>query len=137
MFEEIKNTKSGKKELRQFGIAVGIVLGLLGGWFFLRGKDCYFLFLMFSAGFLFLGLVLPILLKPIQKIWMAVALLIGWLITRIILILLFYLVVTPIRILAMILGKCFLDKKFDRNTDSYWMRRETAGFDKESYEKQF
>ena len=137
MFEEIKNIKSGKKELRQFTIVVGIVLGLLGGLFFLRERNYYHYFFILSFVFLFLGLVAPILLKPIQKIWMSLAILIGWFLTRVILIILFFLVVTPIGILAKIFRKQFLDIKFDRNTDSYWIRRETTSFDKRSYEKQF
>lgn len=135
--EQIKNIKSGKKELRQFGIALGVGLGLLGGLFFLRQKDYYSYFLVFSAAFLFLGLVLPALLKPIQKAWMALAILIGWLITRIILILLFYLVVTPIGLLARIFGKRFLDIRFDRNVDTYWIPKVSTKLDKRSYEDQF
>lgn len=137
MLEEIKNIKSGKKELRQFGLTVGIVLGLLRGLFFLRGKDYYFYFLIFSFAFLFLGLVAPILLKPIQKIWMSLAILIGWFVTRVILIVLFYLVVTPIGLLAKLFGKAFLDRKFDRSADSYWIIRESTGFNKRNYENQF
>ena len=137
MFEEIKNIKSGEKELRQFGIALGIVLGLLGGLFFLRQKDYYIYFLIFSITFLFVDLIKPILLKPIQKIWMTLALLISWCVTRLILIILFYLVVTPIRILARIFGKEFLDTRFNEGADSYWIAREATKFDKRSYENQF
>ena len=135
--EEIKNIKSGKRELRQFGITIGIVLGLLGGLFFLRQKDFYAYFLIFSAAFFISALVLPALLKPVQKIWMSLAIGIGWFMTRVILTILFYLVVTPIGILAKIFGKRFLDLKFDKNTDSYWIARESVKFDKRSYENQF
>jgi hypothetical protein len=135
--EEIRNIKSGKRELRQFGIAFGIVLGLLGGLFFLRQKDFYAYFLIFSAAFLISGLVLPALLKPVQRIWMSLAIVIGWFMTRVILTVLFYLVVTPIGILARIFGKRFLDTKFDGNTDSYWIARKSAAVERKSYENQF
>ena len=137
IIEEIKNIKSGEKELRQFGVTLGIILALLGGLFFLRQKDCYFYFLGLSVIFLFLGLVAPLLLKPIQKIWMSLAILIGWFVTRIILIVLFYLLVTPIGILAKILGKNFLDTKFNRNVDSYWIARKSAAVERKSCENQF
>ena len=137
IIEGIRNIKSGKKELRQFGVTLGIVLGLLGGLFLLRQKDCYFYFFIFSAVFLFLCLIAPIVLKPVQKVWMSLAIIIGWFVTRAILTVLFYLVVTPIGILARLVGKDFLDIKFDRNTDSYWLAREPAKFDKRSYENQF
>ena len=137
MFKEIKNIKSGKRELRQFGVTIGIVLGLLGGLFFLRQKDFYAYFLIFSAVFLISGLVLPVLLKPVQKIWMSLAIVIGWFMTRVILTALFYLVVTPIGILARLFGQRFLDIKFDCNADSYWIVREPVKFDKKRYENQF
>ena len=134
IIEEIRNIKSGKRELRQFGIAVGIVLGFLGGLFFLREKDYYFYFLILCAVFILSGLITPILLKPVQKIWMSLAILIGWFVTRVILTVLFFFVVTPMGILARIFRKDFLDVKFDRNADSYWITREPVKFDKRNYE---
>ena len=87
--------------------------------------------------FLFLGLVTPSLLKPIQKVWMSLAIVIGWFVTRVILTVLFYLVVTPIGLVAKLSGKRFLDINFDRGVDSYWIPRETTKFNKRSYENQF
>lgn len=77
------------------------------------------------------------LFKTIQKIWMSLAIIIGWLVTRAILIILFYLVVIPIGILAKMFGKHFLDTKFDTNVDSYWIPKQYTKFDKRSYENQF
>ena len=135
--EEIKKIKSGKKELRQFGITMGIVLALLGGLLLWQEKDYYFYFLMLSIVFFFIGLALPVLLKPIHKIWMTLAILIGWCVTRLIMIILFYLMITPIGLLARLCGKTFLDTKFERNVNSYWIPRETVEFDKKNYENQF
>ena len=137
IIEEIRNIKSGKKELRQFGTTVGIILALLGGLLLFRGKVYYFYFFFFGAALLCLGLVAPTLLKPVQKIWMTLAVSIGWVMTRVILSLLFYLVATPIGILAKLFGKRFLDIRFDKNVDSYWIARVPAKSDKKSYESQF
>jgi hypothetical protein len=135
--EEIKNIKSGRSELRKFGITIGIVLGLLGGLFLWREKTYYSTFFIISILFLFLGLILPVVLKPIQKIWMMLAVLMGWFMTRIILIILFYLIVTPIGLLARLFGKDFLNTKFNRNLDSYWIPKKTITFGKRNYENQF
>lgn len=135
--EEIKNIKSGRSELKKFGITMGIVLGLLGGFLLWRGKVYYPIFFIISTLFLVLGLTLPVLLKPIQKIWMILAVLMGWFMTRIILIILFYLIVTPIGLLARLFGKDFLNTKFNRNLDSYWIPKKTVTFDKKNYENQF
>jgi len=137
IIEEIKKIKSEKKDLRQFGITMGIVLALLGGLFLWREKDCYFYFLMLSIVFFFIGLALPVLLKPIHKVWMTLAILMGWVVTRVIMITLFYLVVTPIGLLTRLCGKDFLNIKSEKNVNSYWIPRKTIKADKKKYENQF
>ena len=137
IIEEIKKIKSEKKELRQFGITMGIVLALLAGLLFWREKDNYFYLLILSILFFFIGLALPVTLKPLHKIWMTLATLIGWFVTRLIMIILFYLVVTPIGLLTRLCGKDFLDTKFKKNTNSYWVPRKTIKYDKGNYENQF
>ena len=137
IIEEIKNIKSGKRELRQFGVTIGLVLGLLGSWFLWRDKEGSYLFLIIATLFLCLGLILPKLLKPFHKLWMTLAVLLGWLMTRIILIILFYLVVTPIGLLAKLSGKDFLNRKFNRDAQSYWIRRKAITPEKRNYENQF
>ena len=137
IIEEIKNIKSGKKELRKFGITIGIVLGLLGGLFLWREREWYYYFFILSAVFVFSGITAPLLLWPVQKVWMGLAVLLGWVMTRVILIILFYLVVTPIGLLAKLLGKDFLNLKFDRDADSYWIPKERVKFERSDYERQF
>ena len=135
--EDIKKIKSGKRELRQFGITMGVVLALLAGLLFWREKEYSRYFLTFSLMFFLIGWVLPVLLKPLHKLWMTVALLIGWCVTRLILIILFYLVVTPIGLLTRLCGKDFLDIKGKKNATSYWVPRKPTKWDKTHYENQF
>lgn len=137
IIEEIKNIASGKSELRKFGLTVGTVLGLLGGLFLWRAKEYYFYFLIFSAAFLFLGTVVPILLRPIHKVWMILAVLLGWVMTRMILSVLFYLVVTPIGLLARLFGKGRLNLAFDKSAESYWRSKDNTRQETSDYEKQF
>ncbi|MBI5182760.1 MAG: hypothetical protein HY999_00125 [Nitrospinae bacterium] len=137
IIEEIKNIKCGREELRKFGITIGIVLGVLGGVFLWRDKDYYPYLFILSILFLFLGLVLPILLKPIYKIWMSLAIMMGLFMTGVILSLLFYLVFTSIGVISRLFGKEFLDLKIDRSQESYWKYKESKGFKQSDYERQF
>lgn len=139
LIEEIKNIKGEKSELRRFGLTVGIILGLFGGLFFWHGKNYYQYFLILSFLLIFLGISIPQLLKPIQKVWMTIAVTIGWFMTRVILGILFYLGLTTIRILALLFGKRFLDIKFikDNNINSYWLPKEGKPYNKNDYEKRF
>jgi hypothetical protein len=137
LLEEIKNIKSEKRDLRNFGITFGIVLGILAGALWWKGKDTYTVFAVFSAVFFFFGLVLPTLLKPLQKAWMMFAVVLGWFMTRLILSVLFYIVFTFIGGVSRLFGKKFLDMKIDSSRESYWNYRKQDPFDKHRYEKQF
>ncbi len=137
LLDEIKNIKSGKKELREFGITVGIVFGLLSGLLWWRHKDTYVSFFILSLVLIISGLAMPIILKPIQKVWMAIAVIIGAIMTRVILCFLFYVVITPIGLLRKMSGKDVMNLKFNKSLNSYWIRRKKELFNKASYEKQF
>ena len=137
LINEIKNIKSTKKELREFGLVVGTVFGILGALFWWRGKHIYPYLLFISVFLVFFGLALPAVLKPIQKIWMGIALIIGYFMTRIILGVLFYLVITPLGIVCRVLNQDLFNLKIDKTKNSYWQYRDISEFNKERYEKQF
>lgn len=137
ILEEINNIKSEKKDLRNFGITFGIFLGILAGALWWKGKDTYFIFVFLSLIFFFFGLVLPALLKPLQKAWMIFAVILGWFMTRVILSFLFFVVFTSIGLLSKLFGNKFLDLKIVSSEKSYWIPRKTRLLDKSNYEKQF
>lgn len=137
IIEEIKNIKTATSDLRKFGITMGVVLGILGGLLLWRGKGYYFYFFILSLTFLVLGLVLPRWLKIVYKIWMSLTVIIGWVMTRVILTVLFYFVVTPISLLMRLFGRNLLDIRFESSAPSYWIPRKIPKFDKTNYEKQF
>lgn len=137
LLEEIKDIKSEKKDLRNFGLVIGIALGLLSGLLWWKGRDTYSIFAIIASAFILLGLLLPSVLKPLQKAWMTLAVIMGWIMTRIILGILFYLVFTGIGGISRLFGKQFLDLKIDPSIKSYWIKREPKISNKSDYEKQF
>lgn len=138
MLEEIRNIRTGKSDLRRFGITFAIITGLIGALFIWRARQGYLLLLSLSALFLLLGLALPVVLKPVYKAWMTLAILMGWVMTRVILTLLFFAVVTPTGVFARLIGHRFLDTEFRRNMkESYWIPKKTADKTKAHYERQF
>jgi len=135
---ENKDMEKEKSELRKFGLTVGIAFGILAGLLGWAGKGYYFWFFVIAAVLIIAGLVQPRLLKYIHKVWMTAALAMGWFMTRVILVVLFYLIVTPIGLLGRILGKDFLDLKFpEAARQSYWIAKEIKPLAKEQCEKQF
>ena len=137
MLVEIKNITSDKGELRKFGIISGIILSLIGCFFFWQKRDFYFYFFIISLIFFLFSFVFPIVLKPIQKIFMSISIIIGWFVTRVIMIVIFYLIVTPIGLMLRLSGKDFLNKNNNNNSSSYWIPKENDEFNKQKYENQF
>ncbi len=134
--DEIKNIDMSVKKLREFGLLVGGVFLALGGFMAWRGKTHAPVFFA-AGGFLVLfGAARPMLLKQIYQGWMTLAAVLGWLMSRVILTILFYTTMTPIGLLMRLRGKDLLDLKFPDDRQSYWHRRTGTG-DKEDCEKQF
>lgn len=123
--------------LRKFARTMAFCLAALGLILFLRHKQGYGLIWIIALFFLLCGQCAPLILKPAYKLWMGLAFCLGWLNTRIILTLLYYVVVTPIGLCAKVFGKDFLDARLDTTAQSYWHKRKAVDFSKEQYERIF
>lgn len=137
MIEEIKNIKKSKSDFRKFGITIGVFLMVVAGFLFWKGRESYTILLISGLLLSILGLVMPIILKPVYWVWMVFAVILGWIMTRVILSLLFYIVITPIGLFSRLFGSNFLDLKWDKSKDSYWNVRTSTQRNNEEYEKQF
>ena len=136
MFEEIKNIRTSIKDFRSFGITIGIIFLVIAGFLFFKEKESYQVFLYIAVAFLGLGYIIPAILKPIYIVWMVFALILGWLMTRVILILVYYIILTPIGIITKLFGEDFLKLK-KSNVGSYWNTRDSEIELHQDYEKQF
>ena len=130
--------EAGTRDLRQFGIILGVVLGSLGFIYFMRGRlNTYPWFLGFAAAALLSGIFIPRALKPVFFVFTKVTRAIGWFNTRVILVLVYYLLLTPIGLLIRIFRNDPLDQKIDRAAESYWIKRKNASAGRRSLEEQF
>ena len=137
MFEEIKNIKSEKSDLRNFGITVGIILLVISGFLFWKEKESFQIFLAIGIILFLTAIALPSVLKPVYWIWMIFAIILGWIMTRVILSLLFYVVFTSIGLTLRFFGKQFLELRLDKSKESYWNYRTNKNTQIANYEKQF
>jgi hypothetical protein len=126
-----------KSNLKKFGFAFGLVFIALAVFVFIRHKQITLPFIFASVTFFAFAITAPGLLKIIYIPWMKLVFIIGWINTRIILIIIFYLLLTPIALLMRLLGHDFLDRKMKNGKDSYWVKKENNGFPAASYERQY
>ncbi len=137
MFEEIKNIKSEKSDIRNFGITLGIILLLISGFLFWKEKESYQIFSGIGITLSLIAIAIPSVLKPVYWMWMIFGIILGWFMTRVILSLLFYIIITPIGLTLRFFGKQFLELRWDKSKESYWNFRTNEHLKKENYEKQF
>lgn len=138
LIKEIKNIESGTKQLKDFGRVMAVAFLVFAIIAFTKHKAV-------RADLLVISLLFGILscfalgrkvLFPLQKVWMAFACVMGFIMSRILLSLLYFIILTPIALIGRFLNKEFLQEKIDKNCDSYWIKRKTA-YEKEQTETMF
>ena len=135
--EELKAIRSSRRDLRRFGYVVGAAFGALGMLLLWRGRHSYPYFFGLAAALILAAALRPRTLKPIHRTWMCLATVLGWIMTRVILTVLFFAAITPISILARALGKRFLDLEIDPSAKTYWVPRRDEARGRERYERQY
>ena len=137
MIEELKSIQIDKKSIRDFGLLIGCILLVIAGYLFYKGRGVNLLII--SSGFLFIssGFILPFILKPVYLLWMYFAVILGWFMTRLILGLVFYFIVSIIGVIARLFGKEFLELKNSSKDNSYWDYKDKEKSDPLEFERQF
>ena len=137
MSQVIMKKRSLRAE-REFGLIVGGVLLLLSLWWLYRGKfpSVSSITLPVGAALILLGLVFPKALAWPSKAWLALAEVLSFVMTRIILAFVFFAIVTPIGVIKRWFGWDPLHRRAGAS-DSYWRPYSERQKDPRHYEKMF
>lgn len=109
-----------KKDVRSFALLVGALLAIYSLWpLAISGLPPRYWPLAVAAIVITLGLVNPLILEPVYRIWMKIGSVLGFINTRIILALGFFAIFTPIGVVMRVLGRDPLCRKYDPNSLSY------------------
>ena len=120
------NWNPPSKQLRQFA-GLLILFGGIAGFLFFK-KDWVSLATAqwiwgVCAGLGLVGLALPVLIRPVYVVMMAISFPIGLVISTVLLGIIFYLVITPVGLLMRLLGYDAMHRKLDPAMTSYWIKR--------------
>jgi hypothetical protein len=111
--------KATPEQAKDTGMAMVLICLLLGYW----GK--FPKFLPAAIGLLLLTMVWPKVFCPLAGLWFGLSQLLGSVVSRVILTILFFLVVTPIGLIRRLFGADALQlKKWKQGTDSVFVVRE-------------
>jgi hypothetical protein len=126
------------KTLRQFGILCLVIFGGWAVWRFSAGQRGLATSLLAGASVLLgvLGLLKPNALQPIFTAWMTLAFPLGWLISRVLLAILYYGVFTPIGVVFRLRNRDVLRIRHQSSAGSYWTPKASRN-DVSDYLRQF
>jgi hypothetical protein len=135
--DELKLIDKSDEAVKKTGLTVGVVLILVSLLLWYLGKASSVYFSIIGGLFVILAIIAIPVLRPFHKLWMTLALLMGFVMSRVILTLLYYLILTPIGLLAKLVGKKFMPLKFDKNVSTYWEKRDITAKQQIDYDRQF
>jgi hypothetical protein len=136
---EALSLDTGQKALRSFGLVMAGAAGLIALFVFWRSGwatgAAVQVLLGMAALFALLGMAWPrVLLRP-YRVWMVGALVLGFVMTRVILSVVFFLVLTPIGLIMHLLGKNPLARRPDAALATYWIPKEPQDGERERLER--
>ena len=123
---------------RNFGLIVGGVFVALGSWWLFRGKFQTIAPWVLALGTFMVafGLVFPRLLVLPNRLWMSIAEVLSFVMTRLVLGIVFFLLVTPLGLVRRISGGDSLNRRAARSK-SYWRAYGARQSDLRHYEKMY
>ncbi|HYE57215.1 MAG TPA: SxtJ family membrane protein [Rhodothermales bacterium] len=138
---EWRHLDVSRAALRRFGRTVGLVFLALGAFvLWRRGWTLTPLpgtLLSVGAVLVGLGLAAPTLLRPVYRVWMLLAFALGFVMTRVLLTVVFFGVVTPIGLLRRALGHDPMRRKRDPAASTYWLPRPPVEDPRKAMERTF
>lgn len=126
-----------KKQIKKFGLIAFVFFGAacaLGIW-----KEKLLPAYFFGALSVFgIGFILaPITLKPVFNAWQRIAFLLGRVMTSLILILLYYLLITPSALLKRLISGRPLPLSPNKKVSSYWIKKPEPAQSRERFLKRY
>lgn len=125
------------KDLRKFGVLTGAIVctffGLLLPWFFYSSYPVWPW--VVAAMLVIPAIIYPPVLRPLYRGWMAFGAVMGWLNSRIILAVMFYLIILPSGLLMRLFGKDPMNTTWDEQIDSYRVKSHVRN--KKHFERPF
>ena len=115
------NKKLTIKELREFGLLTGgIIAGLFGLILpLIQGHSLPIIPWIIAITLVGLAIILPKSLDPVYQVWMKIGLYVGWLESRIVLSIVFFIILTPMAFIMKLFNRDTMARKFDFQVETY------------------
>ncbi len=139
--KEVSELPTDRLTLRRFGILIGsILVGITGIWAWKNGWGPGWKgWIPGGVGALLIGVGLarPAALRRVYGVWMLMATILGFIMTRVILTIVFYLLVTPTGLVMRLFRHDPMKRRPDPSQPTYWIRRAESDNDRSRMERYF
>lgn len=112
-----------QSSVRSFGILFFIVFLIVGLWPIINDGEIRFWSILLSFTFLILGIINSKILIPLNKYWIKLGEILGKIIAPLVMLVIYFAIVTPIALLLKIFRKDIINLKLDDKTDTYWIQK--------------
>jgi len=117
--------KIKRSDLKTFALIWASIFLVVGLWPLLNSEDVRVWSIVIALVFAIVAFTKPLILSGFYKKWVWFGEIIGGVISKVIMMILFYGMFTPIAFVLKLLGKDLLNKKIDKNASTHWVTRET------------
>ena len=122
---------------RRFGLTLAGLGAAIGAARLWRGQPYAVWWIAAALILAFLGLFWAVPLRPLNRLWLRLGLLLYRVVNPVVMALLFYTTIVPIGLLMRLRGKDLLRLRRDPEATSYWLVRDPPGPAPESMQNQF
>lgn len=113
-----------QSSVKSFGILFFIVFLIIGFWPKINGEEIRLWSIIISIIFLILGIINSKILIPLSNYWIKLGELLGKIIAPIIMLIIYFIIVTPTALILRIFKKDILKLKSDEKLKSYWIEKD-------------
>jgi len=133
-----RKKRSETREARRFGVILTILLLAVAGFSFWRDHPGRAIALASAAALVLTCTVLVFALwLRFFRLWMKFAEALSWVMTRVLLSIFFFLILTPVGLVMRLFGKAPMDLAWKDGKSTYWIDKPEVEYSTERYSKQF
>jgi len=129
------NKNPSRKELLWFGLLFLLFFGIIGALSYWKFQAPYWIWSV-AAAVACIFFIFPPVRRPLYLGWVYAAYPIGLVVSYLVMVAIYYLVVTPIGLVMRLAGRDSLNRSFDAEARTYWSIRESSS-DQARYFRQF
>ena len=122
---------------RTFGVVIGLVAIAFSMLPLAHGDNPRIWLLAPGAALLLVGVLKPRLLAPLNLVWFWIGKLLGMIVAPIVMMMVFFVTITPIAFIVRWSGKDSLRLRRQSAVDTYWIKREGPKSTRETLKNQF